>query len=106
MKIKISNFKLCFGTFFLTVLLVLGISFYNAYKEHEKRLILVSEKRIIEACQTCFLEDKCEGKIVTLKELIQLNYLKEEVNPITKMYYSQDSYVAKENNTYVFHGVD
>lgn len=106
MEKNMTNFKLCLGTLFISVFLVFGYSFYGVYKEHERRLRLVSEKRITEACETCFLEEKCNSSKVTLQELINLNYLKEEVNPLTKMYYSKESYVTKENDTYIFHEVD
>ena len=106
MEKNMTNFKLCLGTLFISVFLIFGTSFYGVYKEHEKRLRLVSEKRITEACETCFLEGKCSQEKTTLEDLMTLNYLKEEVNPLTKLYYSHASYVLKENNTYVFYEVN
>ena len=101
-----SNLKVIILTFLISLILLVGVSFIDIYKIHEKRVVLVSQKRITEACETCFLEGKCNSSKVTLQELINLNYLKEEVNPLTKMYYSKESYVTKENDTYVFHEVD
>lgn len=103
---KMSNLKIIIFTILISLILLVGATFIDIYKTHKNRLILVSQKRITEACETCFLEEKCHSSKVTLQELIDLNYLKEEVNPLTKMYYSKESYVTKENDTYVFHEVD
>ena len=101
-----SNLKVIILTLITSLIFLLGVSFIDIYKLHEKRVILVSQKRITEACETCFLEEECSGEKVTLGELISLNYLKEEVNPLTKLYYSHDAYVIKENNEYFFYDVE
>ena len=74
---KMSNLKIIIFTFLISLILLVGASFIDIYKTHKN-----------------------------LQELIDLNYLKEEVNPLTKMYYSKKSYVTKENDTYTFYEVD
>lgn len=97
------SFKIIFATFLLSVLLIVSFSILKVQKRHDEMVILVSEKKITEAAMNCYFDDQClfDDK-VTLGELIQKGYLKEEVNPITKMYYSHDSYVEKKENTYLF----
>jgi len=82
-----SNFKIISFTIFLSMLLVISFTIYKVQENHNKIVLLVSEKKIEESAAECFYEDKCTGSIVTLGELIQLGYAKEEVNPVTKMYY-------------------
>lgn len=101
-----SNFKWLLTTFVLSVGLIIVVSFYKVQAAHKKTILLVSSKRIEEGARACFQEDKCFGSHVTLGELIHLGYAKEEVNPITKMYYSHASYVEKKENTYTFVEVD
>ena len=45
-------------------------------------------------------------KDIILKQLFEircdLKYLEKQVNPVTKEYYSEESYVTLKNNEYVF----
>lgn len=96
------SFKIVFATFLISVFLIITFSVLKVEKRHEEMVLLVSEKKITEAAKNCYYEDSCQKEKVTLGELIQKGYLKEEVNPITKMYYSHESYVEKKENTYTF----
>ena len=96
--------KICISLTISGVLgLIGGTSIYKVVSRHHDRLLLVSEKRIVEKARQCFNEEKCTNDAVTLKTLYQLHYLTNEVNPITKEYYKDDSYVKKEgDNQYTF----
>lgn len=54
--------------------------------EHNEKLLLVSEKKIIEASEKCILEEKCSQEDITLKNLIDEGYIDKQVHPITKEY--------------------
>lgn len=96
------NKKIILATFvFIVLLLVCGTS-YKVVKKHQERLILVTEKRILEKAKLCFLENKCTGESTTLKNLYDLSYLEKEANPVTKEYYNENSYIKKEENNYTF----
>ena len=97
------NLKIVLMTLLLACILITVTTLYKVQKRHEERLVLVTEKRITEGATNCYWDDVCKDSYVTLGELIELGYAKEEVNPITKMYYSHNSYIEKDGNTYTFH---
>lgn len=82
--------------------LLIGVTSYKVIKNHNEKLILVEEKYIIERAKKCINEKKCNNDKITLKELHELEYINKEVNPVTKEYYNELSYVTKENDNYVF----
>lgn len=90
--------------YFLGILLFFFLvsTAYKAYIIHEKRVIGVTEKRMIEGAKNCFFDSNCTGNRVTLKELVAKGYLKEEVNPQTKMYYNENSYIRIQDQNYEF----
>ncbi len=92
-------------TIVISGLLITAATFFKVTKNHTDRVILVTEKRITEAAKECVWNEDCKENKITLGYLIQKGYLKEEVNPITKMYYTHESYVLKENEQYTFHEV-
>lgn len=97
------SFKKAFClTFLISVVSITITVFYKVKKEHLDLNVLVTERRILEGAQNCYYEDRCFDGQVTLKELLEMGYIKEEVNPSTKMYYSHDSYVEIAHNTYTF----
>jgi len=100
-----SRFKMIIFTILISVGCIVGFSFYKIQKQHEAKILIVSEKRIEEAAQECYYDNVCEEK-VTLGELIHYGYSKEEVNPLTKMYYSKDSYVEKKGTKFQFVPMD
>jgi len=97
-----SNKKIVFITILISLASVSIYTFYKVQKRHLDLSILVTERRITEAAKECVLNDRCKENKITLKKLIELGYAKEEVNPLTKMYYKLDSYVEKKENTYTF----
>jgi len=100
------NSKVILFTIFLTIIFLVTLTFYKIGVRHLELSIHVVEKRIIEGAKTCVWEDKCLDSFVTLQELIQMGYLKDEVNPKTKMYYNTLSYVEWNNDEYKFVVVD
>lgn len=74
----------------------------SIYKNHENRLELVATKKITESAETCRNDNVCKKEKITIEELKQTGYLKEDVvNPKTKEYFSGTTYVIFENNNYV-----
>lgn len=96
------NRKIILGTFLIIILLIGGFTTYKVIKGHNDRLLLVSEKYIIEKAKKCYDRKICVNDIVTLKELYDLEFLDIQVNPVTKEYYKDLSYIKKEENNYSF----
>lgn len=90
------------GTIVIVFGLIIGVTSFKVVKDHQEKLILVEEKYIIEQAKNCINEKKCTDEKVTLKTLYDLDYLKKQVNPVTKEYYSEDAYVTCKNNEYIF----
>lgn len=90
-------------TIFVVLASVIGLSTYKIVINHNEKVLLVEEKYIIETAKKCLNEKKCSGNTITLKELYDLDYMKRQVNEVTKEYYNENSYVLqKEDNTYEF----
>lgn len=96
------SLKMILLTIVISIFCIVNYTLYKVYERHIKLMVLVTEKRITESAMNCYFDDVCVENKVTLKELVRLNYSKEEVNPKTKIYYSLDSYVLKNENTYTF----
>lgn len=84
------------------VLIILIPTIYNIAKKHNDRVISVTEKRIQEAANNCYLDNICLNEKITLKELYDNKYLEKESNPITKEYYNETCYVIRKNGKYKF----
>ncbi len=68
-----------------TISIVFFASYKRIYKDHQEKLVKVLTRKVEEAGKKCFLEKQCSGQEVTIKELKEKGYLKEElVNPLTK----------------------
>lgn len=101
---KIVNNRNCIlFTVFFSLILIIGLTIYKIYDTHLQRSFLVVEKRIIEGAKECVWNDECKESKITLGQLISLGYVKEEVNPKTKMYYNHNSYVINKDNNYTFY---
>lgn len=102
-KIIIMSDKKIWGiTIFIIVIPILGVTLHGVYKNHQEKLMLVSNKRIIEAAQKCYLEQKCLDEKITLEKLYEEKYLEEESNPITKEIYNYSSYVQLNDSLFEF----
>lgn len=99
----ISNKNIVIATVMIILISIGSYTTYKVYQEHQKKLLLVSEKRITEAAYKCFLEEQCLDSKITLNKLYEYNYLEEEANPLTKEVYSGLSYVENNDGKYVFY---
>lgn len=90
------------GSIIIICGLLIGVTSFKVIRNHNEKLILVNEKYIIERAKKCINDNECKSDKVTLKELHDLEYINRQVNPVTKEYYNDSSYVTKENNEYVF----
>lgn len=94
---------------YITIVAVLAIiiipTVYTVINNHNTRLLNITHKRIEEAARDCYLDEVCKDKKITLKELYENKYLEKENNPITKIYYNQESYVIVTKDAYLFREV-
>ena len=99
--------KICITITIIIILsLIIGVTTYKVLDEHNAKLTLVEEKYIIETAKKCLNEKKCSGSKVTLQTLYNLEYLEMQANPVTKKYYSPESYVEVNEANYTFIVVD
>ena len=101
---KINKYSITASIIIISGLLI-AVTSNKVKKKHNDKLILVKEKYIIEIADKCINEYKCKSDKVTLKELEEFDYIKKEVNPVTKEYYNEKSFVTYENNEYVFKNI-
>ena len=78
----------------LLLFVIPGIVYIN--KTHNRNLMLVLEKEVIEAKEKCVNEDKCSDGKITIKFLIDNNYLEKKYDPITKEAINEASYVEND----------
>lgn len=86
----------------VAILIILIPTTLKIIKTNRDRLHLVTNKRIIEAYQSCVKRYVCDDEKTTLNYLMENGFLQKEINPVTKEYYNLDSYVIKDNNEYKF----
>ena len=86
----------------LLLLLIIVITIIKVVKNHNTKLLEVTDKYIVEQAKNCVNEKKCLEDKITLQTLYDLGYLEKMANPVTKKYYSNESYVLKEENNYTF----
>lgn len=80
------------------IFVVLFASYRRIYKEHEAKLIKVTTNKVVEAGKKCYLDNKCKGNSVTIKELKELGYLEKDIiNPLTKELLNEDLVVTYKN---------
>lgn len=86
----------------LILLLTIVITIIKVVKNHNEKLLEVTDKYIVEQAKKCVNEKKCLEDKITLQTLYDLEYLEKIANPVTKKYYNNESYVLKEENNYTF----
>ncbi len=96
------NRKIIFGTIIFIFIIILIPTVVKVVQNYNDNLMIVSEKRIIEAGIKCFKDNVCVDDEITLKELYENEYLEKEANPVTKEYYSDDSYIEMKEGEYNF----
>ena len=81
---------------------MIGIpTFINVKKDHEDKLLKVTELRIKNAAKQCYLEGTCKEEKITLAFLYEKKYLDVQINPVTKKYYNESSTVSYLNKKIV-----
>lgn len=93
--------KISFLLIIIAVLLITSFTAYKVITRHNQNIMLVSEKRIVEAAKRCLNEDNCEGNKITLATLYTQKYLEQEINPLTKEIYNDNSYVLVDENKFI-----
>ena len=89
--------KVIIYTTIIALIFVIGCpTIYKVVKNHNNKLYMITEKRIVEAAKKCWNEDKCTGETITLKDLYNNKYLEKQADPITKKYYSESSKITKK----------
>lgn len=89
----------------LAIVIIIGCpTLYKVIKENHRKLYVVTNKLVTEAAERCFYESNCENSTITLKELYEKKYLKEEIiDPVTKIVYNETSYIEiKEKDSTFF----
>ena len=87
----------------IAIILIIGIpTTYKVIKSHQNNLYKSVEARIIEAAKKCYFEEKCVNEKIYLKDLYELEYLEKISDPVTKEYYSEESYIEIKDNTFTF----
>lgn len=91
--------KLIISLTILASLLMIALpTILKIYERHEERLLLVSEKKIIESAENCFRTSSCQNHQTTIKELKEKGFLEENiVNPKTKTYYDDNTTLIEEH---------
>ncbi len=84
------------------VLVILVPSIILVNTRHTEKLYNSTILKITEAGKKCVNEDKCLSKKIFLKELYDKKYLEKLVNPKTKQYFDENSYVIKKEGKYTF----
>lgn len=99
-----NNNKIIFWIALIGVILVIGLStIILVISDHHEKLRNVFESKLIESTEKCYHEDVCKEDEVTLKYLIEKEYLEKEdtVDPITKEYLNEESIVIKKDGKFV-----
>lgn len=96
------NKKIIIVTLALIIALIGGTTAFKVVSIHNDKMMMVSEKYILEQAKLCYNKKECQNESTTLDELYSLGYLEKQVNPVTKEYYNGHSYVKKEENSYTF----
>lgn len=78
-KKKTNLIYVIIGTF---VILLIYATYKTIDNHHEKEYQVVNS-RILEAAKECFLKEECKGQII-LKDLYDKNYLKTQIDPVSK----------------------
>ena len=101
------NKDIIFTTIIIIAALISIDTILKVNKNHENNLLLVTEKKITEAAEKCFMESKCpDNSKITLQNLYDNGYLTEVANPISKEVYNSNSYVSYSHEKYVFTAIN
>jgi hypothetical protein len=87
------NKVILYVTIIIIVILIAVPTTLKVIDKHKERLASVVINEIVWAAKDCYYNDSCVNDKITLKELYEKTDLQEEINPITKKKYSEESYV-------------
>ena len=82
----------------LTIVLITVATIIKIYNNHIDNQFKVIEKEICEAVRECVLDNKCTSEEITINDLIENEYIDEQVNPITKETIDTKTVVSYKNN--------
>lgn len=83
----------------IAIFLIIGIPTMAKLKdEQDKSIELVITNKIKDNANRCWNTNTCTSNKVYLKDLYNLGYLEQIINPKTKEYISEESYAIKESN--------
>ncbi|MCR5788137.1 MAG: hypothetical protein K6G37_03530 [Bacilli bacterium] len=85
------------GTIIIIILMIGIPTYFNVKKDHEDKLIKVTEQKISTSAKQCFIENVCTGTSTTLDFLYENHYLERQTDPITKKYYDGSSQITYED---------
>ncbi len=89
----VSN-KFIFYLSLIAILLIIAIPTISKINEkHIERLFIVETSKISEKALLCYMENKCTDSKISLKELIEKEYLVRGIDPRTNEYFKDDVYV-------------
>ena len=94
--------KIILVTLIIIVTMIWSLTTFKVLINHHSKLHLVTDKRITEAAFKCVNEHNCDNYPVTLKQLYDNKYLTNEINPVTKEYYNENSYVTIKEDKLTF----
>ena len=87
----------------IIIILIISIpTTYKVIKNHNNHLYQVVEEKIINDAKECYYAKKCSEEKITLSELYEKTSLEKVINPVTKEYYNENSYVEIKNNKFKF----
>lgn len=84
---------------FIIFLFLIGS--YKVYDNHIDKLYLVVNNKIREEARRCYLDGNCSGKI-TLKELIDKEYIDIVIDPVTKEEMDDSLCIKYEDDEVIF----
>ncbi len=85
----------------IVIIFLFLIGSYKVYDNHIDKLYLVVNNKIKEEARKCYLAGDCSGEI-TLKELIDKEYIDVMVDPVTKEEIDDSLCIRYENDEVIF----
>lgn len=95
------NKTILFLTVIATILIVALPTILKISERHDERMYIAASRKVLESAETCYRDQVCKEKQMTIGDLKKIGYLKEEVvNPRTKTYF-EDNMIMVEDNFHV-----
>ena len=92
-----------FLTIIALIIIVVIPTIIKINNNHTEKLYYSVSLKFTESASKCVLDEKCNiNKKILISELYELKYLDKQVNPVTKEYFNEKSYIIYKNNKYRF----